>query len=116
MITERDDAMPMTPGDLVQWRWQMNWPQVKAATELGLSFRAYRYLEEGTTSRGRPIALIPRDIEVACGVLSRLGPTSRADKDLQRALIRLEIAKREVAEAERAVQSIESAQKTKESA
>jgi hypothetical protein len=45
-------------------------------------------------------------------LLSRLGPTSRADKDLQRALIRLEIAKREVAEAERALQSIEYAQKS----
>jgi len=53
---------------------------------------------------------------VACRVLSRLGPASRTDKNLQRGLIRLEIAKSEVAEAERAVQSIEYAQMTKKSA
>jgi hypothetical protein len=106
----------MTPNDLVKWRLQMNWAQVKAATELDMSHRFYRYLEAGTTSRGRPIEFIPKNIEVACRVLSRLGPASRTDKNLQRALIRLEIAKSEVAEAERAVQSIEYAQKTKKSA
>jgi hypothetical protein len=104
----------MTPDDLVKWRLQMDWPQPKAAEALGLSQRFYKYLEAGTTSRGRPIAVIPKDIEVACGVLSRLGPASRGDKDLQRALIRLEIAKSKVAEAERAVQSIKDAQTTKE--
>jgi hypothetical protein len=53
----------MTPNDLVKWRLQMNWAQVKAATELDMSHRFYRYLEAGTTSRGRPIQFIPKNIK-----------------------------------------------------
>ena len=70
-------------------------------------FRANFLIAVGSTGRRplpQPVPLATDVVEhslgaaeVACRVLSRLGPASRTDKNLQRALIRLEIAKSEVA-------------------
>jgi hypothetical protein len=46
----------------------MAWSQEKAAAELGVSWRAYKYLEAGRTTYGaRPE--VPRTVELACAAL-----------------------------------------------
>ena len=50
----------MTPAKLIQWRENLGWSQTDAADALGISFRAYQYLEAAVTSRGRPIKFIPK--------------------------------------------------------
>jgi len=63
--------MPMTPAKLIQWRENLGWSQTDAADALGISFRAYQYLEAAVTSRGRPIKFIPKLTELACAELAR---------------------------------------------
>ena len=61
----------MTPAKLIQWRENLGWSQTDAADALGISFRAYQYLEAAVTSRGRPIKFIPKLTELACAELAR---------------------------------------------
>jgi uncharacterized protein YfaT (DUF1175 family) len=44
---------------------------IRAAAELGLKERAYKYLEQGVTSAGNPRPEIPRNIELAIAELAR---------------------------------------------
>ena len=54
---------------------------MKRRGKLGISRRAYVYLEAGLTSRGRKMPFIPRVIELACTELARRHgcPIGRAD-------------------------------------
>ena len=63
--------MPMTAAELVAWRNQLGWSLDEAARQLGISRRAYVYLEAGLTSRGRNMPFIPRMTELACAELGR---------------------------------------------
>ena len=49
----------------------MGWSLDEAARQLGISRRAYVYLEAGSTSRGRKMPFIPRVTELACAELAR---------------------------------------------
>ena len=62
--------MPMTPAKLIQWRENLGWSQTDAADALGISFRAYRYLEAGVTSRARSLKFVPKLTELACAELT----------------------------------------------
>ena len=69
-------SMPMTAAELVAWRNQLGWSLDEAARQLGISRRAYVYLEAGVTSRGRKMPFIPRVIRRSstgeeCGNFSR---------------------------------------------
>jgi len=62
--------MPMTAAELLAWRNQLDWSLDEAA-QLGISRRAYVYLEAGIISRGRKIPFIPQMTELACAELAR---------------------------------------------
>jgi DNA-binding XRE family transcriptional regulator len=62
----------MTPQELREWRRALHWSQRRAAEALGVSWRAYRYLEEGATSHGVRRPTVPRHIELATAELSRM--------------------------------------------
>jgi len=49
----------------------LGWSLDEAARQLGISRRAYVYLEAGLTSRGRNMPFIPRMTELACAELGR---------------------------------------------
>jgi DNA-binding XRE family transcriptional regulator len=59
----------VTPLELREWRAEMGWPQSRAAAELGIVLRTYKYLEAGKTSGGKVVGDIPRAIELACAAL-----------------------------------------------
>ena len=62
----RKDAIHANDGaELVAWRNQLGWSLYEAARQLGISRRAYVYLEAGLTSR------VPRVTELACAELGR---------------------------------------------
>jgi transcriptional regulator with XRE-family HTH domain len=63
----------MTPAKLIQWRKNLGWSQTDAVDALGISVRAYQYLEAGVTSRARPLKFIPKLTELVCAELT--GPT-----------------------------------------
>ncbi|TXH34537.1 MAG: XRE family transcriptional regulator [Rhodospirillaceae bacterium] len=54
-----------TAEDLVAWRKTLGWTQTKAATELGISLRAYQDREAGK-------ARITREAILACGALRHM--------------------------------------------
>jgi len=54
-----------------QAEWRAFWSLDEAARQLGISRRAYVYLEAGLTSRGRNMPFIPRMTELACAELGR---------------------------------------------
>jgi len=65
-ITERmNDPCQWRRAELVAWRNQLGWSLYEAARQLGISRRAYVYLEAGLTSR------VPRVTELACAELGR---------------------------------------------
>jgi DNA-binding XRE family transcriptional regulator len=56
------ETAPISHGDraeLAAWRNQLGWSLDEAARQLGISRRAYVYLEAGLTSRGRKMPFIP---------------------------------------------------------
>ena len=63
--------MAMTAAELAAWRDQLGWSLTEAAEQLGITRRAYIYLEAGETSSGRKLKSIPRSYELACAELTR---------------------------------------------
>ena len=71
--------MPMTAGRACRVAQPIGLV-ARRARQLGISRRAYVYLEAGLTSRGRNMPFIPRMTELACAELGRRHgcPTRRA--------------------------------------
>jgi len=61
----------MTATELVACRDQLGWSLTEAAEQLGITRRAYIYLEGGESSSGRKIEFIPRSYELTCAELTR---------------------------------------------
>ena len=61
----------LTPAELREWRLSLDWSTRRAADELGVSERTYKYLEQGSTSAGKLRPEIPRHIELAVAELTR---------------------------------------------
>lgn len=62
----------MTPGELRLWRQDLGWSQERAARELGVSLRTYKYFESGVSSGGLEHREVPRYVELAARELTRL--------------------------------------------
>ena len=68
--------MPMTPAKLIQWCENLAWSRTGAADALGISFRAFQYLEAAVTSRGRPLKYIPK-LAIVGDVASQIATGAR---------------------------------------
>lgn len=55
----------MTPSELREIRHQLDWSQTEAAERLGVSFRSYKYTEQGVNAHGRPQPAVPKAMAVA---------------------------------------------------
>jgi hypothetical protein len=64
-------SLRVTPAELRGWRLNLGWSTRQAAEEIGLKERAYKYLEQGVTSQGRPRDEIPLLYELAIAELTR---------------------------------------------
>lgn len=55
----------MRPAELKELRQQLGWSQQEAAARLDLSFRSYRYTEDGTNAHGKAITEVPRPLALS---------------------------------------------------
>ena len=55
----------MTPSELRAIRNRLGWSQTEAADRLGVSFRSYRYTEQGVNAHGKPQPAVPRALALA---------------------------------------------------
>jgi hypothetical protein len=55
----------MTPGELQTLRERLGWSAEEAAARLDMSYRSYRYTEEGTNAHGKPLVEVPLTVELA---------------------------------------------------
>lgn len=55
----------MKPAELRSLRQQLGWSATEAAARLDLSYRSYRYTEQGTNAHGKPLIEVPRTIALS---------------------------------------------------